>query len=87
VLAEEFGESFLELLYGEPFPLPRTLDLSAYRIVQEGLTNALKHAHASHADVVVGYRSDRLQIDVRDDGHGSSASDGLGHGLLGVRER
>jgi signal transduction histidine kinase len=72
---------------GEPFPLPRTLDLSAYRIVQEGLTNALKHAHANHADVVVRYGSDQLQIDVRDDGRGSSTSDGLGHGLVGVRER
>jgi signal transduction histidine kinase len=72
---------------GEPVPLPRTLDLSAYRIVQEGLTNALKHAHASQADVVVRYGSGRLEIDVRDDGRGRSASDGAGHGLVGVRER
>ncbi len=72
---------------GEPYPLPRTLDLSAYRIVQEGLTNALKHAHASHADVVVRYGPDQLRIDVRDDGHGNSDGDGLGHGLVGVRER
>src|SRR4029450_11144659 len=41
---------------GEPYALPGAIDLSAYRIVQEGLTNALKHAHASHADVTVGYR-------------------------------
>ena len=40
---------------GDPLPLPRALDLSAYRIVQEGLTNALKHAHASRADVDVRY--------------------------------
>jgi signal transduction histidine kinase len=72
---------------GEPVALPRTLDLSAYRIVQEGLTNALKHARASRADVLVRYGSDQLQIDVRDNGRGSSASDGLGHGLVGVRER
>jgi signal transduction histidine kinase len=72
---------------GEPVALPRGLDLSAYRIVQEGLTNALKHAHASHADVVVRYGCDQLQIDVRDDGAGTSPSDGLGHGLVGVRER
>jgi signal transduction histidine kinase len=72
---------------GEPVPLPRTLDLSAYRVVQEGLTNALKHAHASHADVVVRYGAGRLEIDVRDDGRGGSASDGLGHGLVGVHER
>ncbi len=72
---------------GERVPLPHAIDLSAYRIVQEGLTNALKHANASHADVVVRYRPDELQIDVRDDGHGPSTSDGLGHGLVGIRER
>lgn len=72
---------------GEPFPLPRAIDLSAYRIVQEGLTNALKHAHARRADVVVRYRSDELEIDVRDDGRGASTTDGLGHGLVGIRER
>jgi len=72
---------------GEPFPLPRGIDLSAYRIVQEGLTNALKHANASDADVTVRYRPDELEIGVRDNGHGSATSDGLGHGLIGVRER
>jgi signal transduction histidine kinase len=72
---------------GPPVPLPHAIDLSAYRIVQEGLTNALKHAHASHADVLVRYRPDEVQIDVRDDGHGPSSSDGLGHGLVGIRER
>lgn len=72
---------------GEPLPLARALDLSAYRIVQEGLTNALKHARASQAEVILRYRPDELQIDVRDDGAGGPASDGLGHGLVGVRER
>jgi signal transduction histidine kinase len=72
---------------GEPFPLPRGVDLSAYRIVQEGLTNALKHAHASSANVTVRYALDELQIEVRDNGVGSSTTDGLGHGLVGVRER
>jgi signal transduction histidine kinase len=72
---------------GEPFPLPRGIDLSAYRIVQEGLTNVLKHAHASGADVTVRYRPDELEIEVRDNGGGSSKSDDLGHGLVGVRER
>ena len=76
---------------GEPFPLPAAIDLSAYRIVQEGLTNALKHAHASHADVTVCYGSDSLRTEVRDDGIGATASDGLGtshgHGLVGIRER
>ena len=73
---------------GEPVPLPRAIDLSAYRIVQEGLTNALKHARASHADVTVRYRPDELQIEVRDDGHGPTrAPTALGHGLVGIRER
>ncbi|WP_448640490.1 sensor histidine kinase [Geodermatophilus sp. URMC 63] len=71
---------------GEPPSLPDTLDLSAYRIVQEGLTNALRHAHASRAEVVVAYAPDALRIDVRDDGTGGSVTGG-GHGLLGVRER
>jgi signal transduction histidine kinase len=72
---------------GEPFPLPRGVDLSAYRIVQEGLTNALKHARASDADVTVRYRPDEVEIEVRDNGEGVATTDGLGHGLVGVRER
>jgi signal transduction histidine kinase len=72
---------------GEPVALPPTLDLSADRIVQEGLTNALKHAHAGQADVTVRYAPDRLRIDVHDDGSGGAPADGLGHGLVGVRER
>jgi signal transduction histidine kinase len=72
---------------GEPFPLPRGVDLSAYRIVQEGLTNALKHANASDADVTVRYRPDEVEIEVRDNGNGVAKTDGLGHGLVGVRER
>jgi signal transduction histidine kinase len=72
---------------GEPLELPRAIDLSAYRIVQEGLTNALKHAEARRADVTVRYEREELQIDVRDDGRGVATSDGLGHGLVGIRER
>jgi signal transduction histidine kinase len=89
-LIEEVGRAGLPVrlhVDGEPAPLPRAVDLSAYRIVQEGLTNALKHARASHADVTLRYGADELQIEVRDDGVGSSSSDGLGHGLVGVRER
>src|SRR4029077_9833323 len=70
---------------GEPAPLPRAIDLSAYRIVQEGLTNALKHARASHADVTVRYRPDEVQIEVRDDGVGDASGNGAGYGLVGVR--
>lgn len=72
---------------GDPFPLPDAIDVSAYRIVQEGLTNTLKHAHASEARVVIGYGSDEVRIDVRDDGDGAPSGDGLGHGLIGIRER
>jgi signal transduction histidine kinase len=93
-LLEEIGRAGLPVrlhVEGEPFPLPAALDLSAYRIVQEGLTNVLKHAHASHADVTVCYRPDGLRTEVRDDGIGAAASDGIGtghgHGLVGIRER
>jgi len=89
-LLEEIGRAGLPVQLhfdGEPVALPRGIDLSAYRIVQEGLTNALKHARASNADVTVRYRPDELHIEVRDNGEGSSTSDGLGHGLVGVRER
>lgn len=89
-LLEEVGRAGLPVVLhvdGEPFPLPRGVDLSAYRIVQEGLTNALKHARATTADVTVRYKLDALEIEVRDNGVGTSTTDGLGHGLVGVRER
>jgi signal transduction histidine kinase len=89
-LAAEVGRAGLPvrlLVEGEAFPLPRAIDLSAYRIVQEGLTNALKHASAAQADVTVRYGSRGVQLEVRDDGAGPAASDGLGHGLVGIRER
>ena len=89
-LAEEVGRAGLPVelhVDGEPIALPRGVDLSAYRIVQEGLTNALKHARASDADVTVRYRPRELEIEVRDNGQGSATTDGLGHGLVGVRER
>jgi signal transduction histidine kinase len=89
-LVDEVGRAGLPVrlhVDGDPFPLPRALDLSAYRIVQEGLTNSLKHARASHADVTVRYSADELRIEVRDDGEGAATSDGLGHGLVGIRER
>ena len=73
---------------GEAAPLPRAIELSAYRIVQEALTNALKHAHAHRADVTLRYGPDDLRIEVRDDGSGGGAtSNGPGYGLVGVRER
>src|SRR5262249_15456809 len=72
---------------GEPRRLPLGVDLSGYRIVQEALTNALKHAHARRATVVVRYGDRDLAIDVSDDGQGPSANGSAGHGLGGMRER
>ncbi len=74
-------------IQGEPIPLPPGLDLSAYRILQEGLTNTLKHARARHARVNVCYGNADLHVEVRDDGQGPSTGDGLGHGLVGIGER
>jgi signal transduction histidine kinase len=89
LLAEVRGAGLAVDLHveGEPAPLPSALDLSAYRIVQEGLTNALKHARAGHADVFVRYGPDDLRIEVRDDGDGGGPGGGGGHGLVGVGER
>jgi signal transduction histidine kinase len=74
---------------GDPRPLPPAVDLSAYRVVQEALTNTLKHAHATHADVLVRYLDDELDLEIHDDGVGSSAAaeNGAGRGLIGMRER
>jgi signal transduction histidine kinase len=74
---------------GEPTELPPGVDLSAYRIVQEALTNALKHAGPATARVVVRYRENDLELEIADTGAGASASasDGVGHGLAGMRER
>jgi signal transduction histidine kinase len=72
---------------GDPRPLPSGIDLSAYRIVQEGLTNALKHAGPARAEVVVTYGARELLLQVSDDGRGHDPSANGGHGLLGMRER
>ena len=67
-------------------PLPATLDLSAYRIIQEALTNTLKHADARHARVSVRYGDD-LRLQIRDDGRGQDPGSRPGTGLTGMRER
>lgn len=72
---------------GDPVELPPGIDLSAYRIVQEALTNALKHAGPAHARVSLRYRPDGLDVEVTDDGTGTGNGDGGGHGLVGIRER
>lgn len=74
-------------VHGDTVHLPPGLDLSAYRIVQEALTNTLKHAHAGRAVVQLTYGCDDVEIVVSDDGRGPSSSDGRGHGLVGISER
>ncbi len=73
---------------GTPRPLPAGLDLSAYRIVQESLTNTLKHAGPASSRVAVHYRPHELEVEVVDDGVPTPTRDGgLGRGLIGMRER
>jgi signal transduction histidine kinase len=73
---------------GEPRELPVGLELSAYRIVQEALTNALKHAGEARATVRVSYAPDSLELEISDDGGGAAAPAASGgHGLVGMRER
>jgi signal transduction histidine kinase len=73
---------------GRPVPLPPGLDLAAYRIAQEGLTNALRHADASEVTITIDYGEQALVVEVRDDGRGPAAREGgPGHGLVGIRER
>jgi signal transduction histidine kinase len=74
---------------GEPAPVPPGIDLAAYRIVQEALTNAVRHAGPARAEVLLRYEGERLELRVADDGrgvngHGTSSG---GHGLVGMRER
>ncbi len=96
VLVEQIERAGLPVtlaVEGERAPLPAGVDLCAYRIVQEGLTNALKHAGPAHAEVVLRYAPRALDVEVRDDGRGPAHvnghgdGDGAGHGLIGMRER
>src|SRR5439155_8725264 len=74
---------------GDPVQLPTGVDLTAYRLVQEGLTNAIKHAGANRAEVLVRYAGGHVEVTVSDDGDGGGGGgeDGGGHGLVGMRER
>lgn len=77
------------LVEGTPRTLPPGVDLTAYRVVQEGLTNALKHAGEAHARVLLRYGPEALEVEIADDGRGPPP-DGAhppGHGLIGMRER
>jgi signal transduction histidine kinase len=77
---------------GDPVELPAGIDLAAYRIVQEALTNALKHAGGANATVTVGYEPNEVVLTIEDDGEGARedyelSGSGGGHGLVGMRER
>jgi signal transduction histidine kinase len=85
--ARETGLPVELRIEGKPVQLPPGVDLTAYRFVQEGLTNALKHARARHAEVVVRYGDGDIELTVTDDGRGAGGGDGGGHGLVGMRER
>jgi signal transduction histidine kinase len=90
VLAERVREAGLPVelhVEGEAKPLPPGVDLSAYRIVQEALTNALKHAGPASAQVVVRYRPEEVELEITDDGRGRVDGSEGGHGLVGMRER
>lgn len=76
------------LVEGEPRPLSSTVDLAAYRIVQESLTNVLKHAgQRASVTIVMRYEPETLEIEVTDDGNAAEPPSGTGHGLEGMRER
>ncbi len=72
---------------GEPRRLPAPLDVAAYRVVQEALTNVRKHSGARRVEVIVRYRDEAVHVEVIDDGDGSGPGGGSGKGLAGVHER
>jgi signal transduction histidine kinase len=72
---------------GPPRSLPAAVELNAYRVVQEGLTNALKHAGRAKVNVLLHYLPSDLEIEIVDDGHGAQRGGGGGYGLPGLRER
>jgi signal transduction histidine kinase len=94
--ARSGGVSISATISGDPVPLPDGVDLSAYRILQEALSNAMRHAPGSHVQVDVAYRPDGMALEVRNDvgtrtvpvlvGSGDGGAGG-GHGLVGMRER
>jgi signal transduction histidine kinase len=74
-------------VYGSPREVSPAVSLSAYRVVQEALTNVVKHAGAQHVDIRMRYLDSALELEIADDGRGRSAAGGSGFGLLGMRER
>jgi signal transduction histidine kinase len=91
VTVREAGLPVELVVEGEARAVPRSVDLSAYRVVQESLTNTLKHANAASARVRLHYGTDALEVEVTDDGRGAAArlleAPHRGYGLAGMRER
>ena len=85
--ARDAGLAATVKVSGERRPLPAAVDLSAYRIVQEAITNVLKHANANRVEVLIDYAPEALQLTISDNGSGPAATPGTGHGLVGMRER
>ncbi|MGN9792912.1 sensor histidine kinase [Streptomyces sp. OZ13] len=71
---------------GERRPLPVDVELSAFRIIQEGITNVVRHAGTQECQVVIDYQEDELSLEITDDGNGSATA-GTGYGITGMRER
>jgi signal transduction histidine kinase len=89
-LAEKLQQAGLPtdlVVHGEPETLTPGVELTAYRVVQEALTNALKHAGPATARVTVIYEPQALRLEISDDGPGTSSQQAGGHGLVGMRER
>jgi signal transduction histidine kinase len=90
ILVEQIRDAGLPVEYrieGEPVELPPGIDLSAYRIVQEALTNALRHAGPARARVSVRYRPSRLELEIENDGRSEANGTGEGQGLVGMEQR
>ena len=87
--ARDAGQPVELRVEGEPATLPGGVDLAAYRIVQEALTNASKHAAGGRAEVVVRYERNAVEVEIADDGGSAVVRPGAGggHGLIGIRER
>ncbi|MGC0415750.1 sensor histidine kinase [Embleya sp. AB8] len=89
-LVAEVGRTDLRVVYesvGERRPLRSDAEIAAYRVVQEALTNTVRHAHATTATVRLEWGEDTMRITITDDGRGGRPGPGGGHGLVGIRER
>jgi signal transduction histidine kinase len=90
VLVEEVRRAGIPVelrVEGERRRLPQGVELSAYRVVQESLTNVLKHARATSAQVTVDFGASQLGLEIQDDGDGGGDGASGGHGVAGMRER